>query len=74
MRYQKGAISFSDARNHQEAAVSKSDLNMVEVNYKLVEAVHSKLVSAAHSRDVLSRKKVHPSVEAVERVLTLIFK
>jgi hypothetical protein len=53
--------------------VSKGDLEIVEASYKLVEAVHNKLIREAHARRASESATVRSCVESAEHILRLVF-
>ena len=52
---------------------SKSDIEIIDANCRLIEAEHDKLLKLAHSRVSVTYQDVHGSIEAAERILGLIF-
>jgi hypothetical protein len=64
---------FLMQKGRSNQSVSKSDLDVIEASAELVEAVHNKLIRAAHSRQSVRQSEVRASIEAAENVLKMIF-
>jgi DNA-binding PadR family transcriptional regulator len=60
-------------RCRQSSGLSQSDLAIVDANWKVVEAELNKLLSASHARDISSKLEVEASINAIERILQLVF-
>lgn len=61
------------AQEHGEAAVSGTNLEVMEANAEVLEAEHNKMVKEAHARYVPTAQAARACVDAVERILGLIF-
>src|SRR5882672_10064861 len=60
----KQRFRFLMEKNRGSEAVSKGDLEVIEANYKVVEAEYNKLLGSSHSRQSVLREEVFPSVAA----------
>jgi predicted pPIWI-associating nuclease len=59
--------------NGHEEPLSKGDLQIIEANCDVIEAVHNKLIAEAHARRPSESATVRRCVETAEHVLQLIF-
>lgn len=60
-------------RCRQPSELSQTDLAIVDANWKVVDAELNKLLGASHSRDIPSKIEVAASINAIERILHLVF-
>lgn len=60
-------------RCRQPSELSKTDIEIVDVTWEVLEAELNKLLGASHSRDIPSKNEVEASIDAIERILQLLF-
>lgn len=53
--------------------VSKSDIQIVDAHFKIIDSEHNKLIKLAHSAGAVERSEVQESLESAERILRLLF-